>query len=131
MKLKNQSRMERRSFLRRVAAAGLAATGATFPALAQDTTERPSSVAGTGQASMAEVLARYATELKYEDLPEDIVRTAKRTILDTFGCAFGGYTAGPSQIAVKLASDVTAKRGQRSCATASRPAPTWRLSPTA
>ena len=111
MKLKNQSRMERRSFLRRVAAAGLAATGATFPALAQDTTARPSSVAGTGQASMAEVLARYATELKYEDLPEDIVRTAKRTILDTFGCAFGGYTAGPSQIAVKLASDVTAKRG--------------------
>jgi 2-methylcitrate dehydratase len=60
---------------------------------------------------MAEVLARYATELKYEDLPEDIVRTAKRTVLDTFGCAFGGYTAGPSQIAIKLASDVTAKRG--------------------
>ena len=59
---------------------------------------------------MAEMLARYATELKYEDLPEDIVRTAKRTILDTFGCAFGGYTAGPSQIAIKLASDVTAKR---------------------
>ncbi len=46
--------------------------------------------------SMADVLARYATDLKYEDLPEDMVRTAKRTILDTFGCAFGGYTAGPS-----------------------------------
>ena len=59
---------------------------------------------------MAEMLARYATELKYEDLPEDIVRTAKRTILDTFGCAFGGYNAGPSQIAIKLASDVTAKQ---------------------
>ena len=49
---------------------------------------------------MADALARYATDLKYEDLPEDIVRTAKRTILDTFGCAFGGYTAGPSQIAL-------------------------------
>jgi len=110
MKLRNQSHMERRSFLKQVAAAGLAATGATFPALAQDTTERQSSVAGTGQDSMAEMLARYATELKYEDLPEDIVRTAKRTILDTFGCAFGGYNAGPSQIAIKLASDVTAKR---------------------
>jgi len=60
---------------------------------------------------MAAALARYATDLKYEDLPEDIVRTAKRTILDTFGCAFGGYTAGPSQIAIKLASDVNAKRG--------------------
>jgi 2-methylcitrate dehydratase len=60
---------------------------------------------------MAAELARYATNLKYEDLPEDIVRTAKRTILDTFGCAFGGYSAGPSRIAIKLASDVNAKRG--------------------
>ena len=60
---------------------------------------------------MADALARYATDLRYEDLPEDIVRTAKRTILDTLGCAFGGYTAGPSQIAIKLASDVNAKRG--------------------
>ena len=60
---------------------------------------------------MADALARYATDLRYEDFPEDIVRTAKRTILDTLGCAFGGYTAGPSQIAIKLASDVNAKRG--------------------
>lgn len=60
---------------------------------------------------MADALAQYATNLRYEDLPEDIVRTAKRTILDTLGCAFGGYTAGPSQIAIKLASDVNAKRG--------------------
>jgi 2-methylcitrate dehydratase len=60
---------------------------------------------------MADALSRYATDLKYEDLPEDIVRTATRTILDTFGCAFGGYTAGPSQIAIKLASEVNAKRG--------------------
>jgi 2-methylcitrate dehydratase len=63
------------------------------------------------QASMAEALARYAIDLKYEDLPDDIIRTAKRTILDTFGCAFGGYAAGPSQIAIKLASDVKAQRG--------------------
>ena len=60
---------------------------------------------------MADALAQYATDLRYEDLSEDIVRTAKRTILDTLGCAFGGYTAGPSQIAIKLASDVNAKRG--------------------
>ena len=60
---------------------------------------------------MADTLARYATDIKYEDLPEDIVRKAKRTILDTLGCAFGGYIAGPSQIAVKLASDVNATRG--------------------
>ena len=74
-------------------------------------TERRSSVARISQLSMADALAQYATDLRYEDLPEDIVRTAKRTILDTLGCAFGGYTAGPSQIAIKLASDVNAKRG--------------------
>ncbi len=60
---------------------------------------------------MADALARYAADLKYEDLPADIVRTAKRAILDTFGCAFGGYTAGPSQIAIKLASNVNANQG--------------------
>jgi 2-methylcitrate dehydratase len=74
-------------------------------------TEQRSSVAGNGRVSMADALAQYATDLRYEDLPEDIVRKAKRTILDTLGCAFGGYTAGPSQIAIKLASNVNAKRG--------------------
>ena len=55
-------------------------------------------------------LARYATSLRYEDLPEDVIRIAKRTILDTLGCAFGGYSAGPSKIAMKLASDVNSKQ---------------------
>jgi len=104
-------RMARRRFLGHVAAAALAAGGPAFPAIAQEKYAQKSSAAGQGQGSMADVLARYATDLKYEDLPEDIVRTAKRTILDTFGCAFGGYTAGPSQIAIKLATDVSAKRG--------------------
>ena len=82
-------------------------------------TERRSSVAGNGQVSTADALAQYATDLRYEDLPEDIVRTAKRTTLDTLGCAFGGYTAGPSQIAIKLASERQMQSGeQRSYATA-------------
>jgi 2-methylcitrate dehydratase len=103
-------RIERRHFLRQVAAAGLAAGASAFPARAQETNERRPSALENGQDSMADALARYAVGLKYEDLPEDIVRIAKRTILDTFGCAFGGYTAGPSQIAIKLAGGVNAKR---------------------
>jgi 2-methylcitrate dehydratase len=102
---------ERRRFLRHVAAVGLAAGASAFPVTAQEKIERRPSTAGSGQVSLAETLARYATDLKYEDLPEDIIRTAKRTILDTFGCAFGGYAAGPSKIAIKLAGDVTAKQG--------------------
>jgi len=99
----------RRWFLKQVAA-GLAATTPAFPAIALQTTDRPSPATGGSPPSLAEALARYATALKYEDLPEDVVRIAKRTILDTIGCAFGGYTAGPSQIAIKLANDVTSKQ---------------------
>jgi 2-methylcitrate dehydratase len=100
---------ERRRFLRHAAAAGLAAGVSAFPVTAQEKMER-SSTAGSPQVSLADTLAHYATELKYEDLPEDIIRTIKRTILDTFGCAFGGYPAGPSRIALKLAGEITAKQ---------------------
>jgi 2-methylcitrate dehydratase len=92
----------RRRFLKQVAA-GLAAGTSMFPAIAQET--------GRSQTSLAVALARYAAELNYEGLPQDVVRIAKRTILDTFGCAFGGYAAQPSRIAMKLAGDVSAKQG--------------------
>jgi len=102
----------RRRFLGHLAAVGLAAGTPAFPAAAQDKVEPGSSVAGSGRApSLADTLARYALTLKYEDLPQDIVHTAKRAILDTFGCAFGGYTAAPSQIAIRLARNVSAAQG--------------------
>jgi 2-methylcitrate dehydratase len=91
----------RRHFLRQVAAAGLAVGAPTVPAMAET---------GQNHPTLAETLARYATELKYEDIPEDVIRIAKRSILDTIGCAFGGYGAGPSKIAIKLAGDVSSKQ---------------------
>jgi 2-methylcitrate dehydratase len=94
----------RRGFLKTIAAAGLAAGAPILPAVAEEKTEH-----GSGQV-LAETLAHYAANLRYEDLPEDVVRLAKRTILDTIGCAFGGYDASPSRIAIKLASDVSAKQ---------------------
>jgi 2-methylcitrate dehydratase len=90
----------RRHFLKTAAAAGLVVGSPAFPALTAEKAEAP----------LAETLAGYAAGLKYEDLPEDIVRLAKRTILDTIGCAFGGYDAGPSQIAIKLAGEVSARQ---------------------
>jgi 2-methylcitrate dehydratase len=100
----------RRQLLRRLATAGAAVTAAAvMPALAQQAAEPPrsaNSAAGTG--SIAETLAAYAARLRYEDLPAEIVRTVKRTVLDTIGCAIGAYQAGPSQIAIKLASGVSA-----------------------
>jgi 2-methylcitrate dehydratase len=100
--------IERRHFLRQVAAAGLMAGAPALPAVAQ--TERSFPAAAKDQVSLAETLARYATALKYEDLPEDVIRIARRSILDTVGCAFGGYAAGPSRIALKLADDVSSRQ---------------------
>jgi 2-methylcitrate dehydratase len=99
----------RRRFLKQLAA-GFVLGASGFPAIAEEKAAAPSAAAG-GQMALAETLARYAIGLKYEDLPDDVVRIARRTILDTIGCAFGGYTAGPSRIAIKLAGDITAKQG--------------------
>jgi 2-methylcitrate dehydratase len=98
----------RRHFLRQAAAIGLAAAAPALPAMAQTGQGNPT--AAKDQVSLAATLARYATELRYEDIPEDVIRIAKRSILDTIGCAFGGYAAGPSRIAIKLASDVSSRQ---------------------
>ena len=63
------------------------------------------------RSSVAETLADYAVRLRYGGSSADVVRTVKRTILDTIGCAIGGYEAGPSRIAIKLAADVNATPG--------------------
>ncbi len=101
-------RIVRRRFLTQIATAGLAAAVPIYPTMAQE--RQQSSPRAAGQGTLDEMLARYAAELKYEDLPEDIVRMAKRAILDTFGCAFSGYPAKPSKIALKLAGDVSSKQ---------------------
>ena len=95
----------RRRFLRQAALAGLVVSVPMHPVLAQTA----SGAAGAPPA-LAETIASYAAGLRYEDLPPDVVRIVKRTVLDTIGCAFAGYAAGPSKIAMKLAGDVSAKQ---------------------
>ena len=100
----------RRQVLQALASASAAVTAAAaLPASAQENA-RPRAGAGN-QGTIAQLLADYAVKLRYEDLPTDVVRTVKRTIIDTIGCAIGGYEAGPSQIAIKLARNVSAMPG--------------------
>lgn len=40
---------------------------------------------------IARALARFALDTRFEDLPEDVVHQTKRVVLDTLGCAIGGY----------------------------------------
>jgi 2-methylcitrate dehydratase len=103
---------ERRRFLRQMATTGALAGTMGLPAWAQEKSEPPA-VAGApaGQPPIAETLARYATSLKYEDLPPEVVRETKRYMIDSIGCGLGGFGADASQIANRLAAGVSAVRG--------------------
>ena len=103
-------RAARRRFLKQMAT-GAIAGAAISPARAQEKPAFPMTADATaGQPPVAETLARYATSLQFEDLPPDVVREAKRYIIDTIGCGLGGFGAEPSQIANRLAAGVSAAR---------------------
>src|SRR3954462_15159616 len=57
--------------------------------------------------TLVDRLTTYAAKLKYEDLPADVIHQAKRLIIDSLGCALGGYASEPARIARELASMVT------------------------
>ena len=54
-----------------------------------------------------EMLAAYACRLSYEDLGPETVHQVKRTLVDTMGCAMGGFVSEPAKIARSMASSVT------------------------
>ncbi len=43
------------------------------------------------------VLARFCEKTTFEDLPKDVVKIAKQTILDTLGCAVGTHSDEPEK----------------------------------
>ena len=51
----------------------------------------------------ARYLSGYAASLDYRDLPSDTVHEARRRMLDSVGCALGGFAAEPCRIARNLA----------------------------
>lgn len=49
-----------------------------------------------------ELLAEYAREVTYDDLPPAVVERTKRFVLDCIGCGIGGYTGDATKILRKL-----------------------------
>ncbi len=47
----------------------------------------------TSRSSVSHQLARYALNLQYEMLPQEVIHQAKRSVLDTLACAVGAYEA--------------------------------------
>lgn len=65
-----------------------------------------------------EMLSSYACALSYEDLGPEVVHQVKRTLVDTFGCALGGYLSEPAKIARRMAAGVTSTTPSRILGTA-------------
>ncbi len=52
--------------------------------------------------SISRDLAKYVLNLRFQDLPKDVIHQAKRALLDTLACAIGGYLSESSQITLKV-----------------------------
>lgn len=57
--------------------------------------------------TLVDRLGRFAETLSFTELPQEVVHQARRLILDTMGCALGGYDSAPARIARDLAAAVT------------------------
>jgi 2-methylcitrate dehydratase PrpD len=58
-----------------------------------------------------EKMAKYAADLKYEDIPDKVLGTVKALILDYVSCAFGGMQTESGRIAAEFAREF-AERGR-------------------
>lgn len=62
---------------------------------------------------MAETLSRkmaqFAVDLQYSDLPEEVIDTVKQFLLDSIGCAFGGFQTKDVSILREIYGDMGGK----------------------
>jgi 2-methylcitrate dehydratase len=54
-------------------------------------------------------MARWAAGLKYEDLGEKAIHEASRFLLDSLGCAFGGFRQEDAEIALRVLDEIGGK----------------------
>jgi 2-methylcitrate dehydratase len=103
----------RREMLKRCGIGALAlATPAglsSAPTLAAEIKDAARAAAPT----VAQDIARWVVDLRYEDLPPDVVARAKRVLLDSVGCILGAVGAEP----VRVAQRVVAAQGGNAQAT--------------
>ena len=54
--------------------------------------------------TITKTISNWASTVRFEDLPEDVVTEAKRFLMDSVGCALGGAQQHEVQIASKVLS---------------------------
>ena len=53
-------------------------------------------------------MSQWAASLKFEDLSQDAVHQAKRFLLDSLGCALGGYRQHDVRIVLDVLKEIAA-----------------------
>jgi 2-methylcitrate dehydratase len=59
---------------------------------------------------ITDAISSYGAALTFEALPAAVVHQAKRLLIDTLGCAIGGYTSEPSKMARAMAAGVSSRQ---------------------
>ncbi len=60
----------------------------------------------TTNETITATMARWATGVRFDDLPAEAVREAKRFLLDSLGCALGGYLQHDVKIALAAFDEI-------------------------
>jgi 2-methylcitrate dehydratase len=93
----------RRQLLKRCGEGALALAASSLAAPGARARTALSGHEATGsRPTLAQDIARWLVELRYEDLPANVLATAKRVTLDTLGCALGAFDAEPVRAARKV-----------------------------
>ncbi len=59
--------------------------------------------------SISQQISEFAVNLKYDDLPQDVVNEVKRYLYDSIGCAYGGYHTKDVNILRDIYKDMAGK----------------------
>ena len=70
-----------------------------------------------------EMLSAFACGLTYDELGSEVVEQVKRTLVDTMGCAIGGFESEPAVIARSLANGINGGLSSRILGSASHTTP--------
>lgn len=60
--------------------------------------------------SLSRQIAEFAVNLKYNDLPENVISEVKRYLYDSIGCAYGGYHTKDVKILRKIYKNIGGKK---------------------
>lgn len=61
--------------------------------------------------NIAQKLARYSQEIHFSHFQKDVVHEVKRRLIDTLGCALGGWRSPPCKITRKIAGRTVWEKG--------------------